>query len=118
MTPTTLGECISYWVDSLSNEQLESLRGLSEDDFYDRFHHFTVGMSMRNGWGLWDETSPLHMWFAERGIHHADDMSGIIFTSLYRAMNNQPIEFVKQVKYYRDYWKEQKIDPDTMKGIK
>ena len=116
--PSTLDECIAYWIDSLSNAQLESLRGLSEADFNDRFHHFTVGMSMRNGWKLWDELSPLHKWFAERGIYHADDMSGIIFTSLYRAMNSKPIGFSEQVKYYRDYWVENKIDPDTMEELK
>ena len=73
---------------------------------------------MRNNWALW-KGSELSRWFNEKGIHHPDDMSGIIFDSFWRHLNNQPLKLEEQIKYYQDYWKKadeeyksnQQVDP-------
>jgi hypothetical protein len=76
-------------------------------------HHFGLGLSLRNGKGLWNG-SMLKTYFRLNGIKHPDDMSGIILTTLHRKLNNQPIKFRKQKRYYKDYWKVAKIGRDTL----
>lgn len=68
------------------------------------FYHFGFGRWMRNNWGLWSG-SKLKDWFVERGLHHADDMSGVILVSFWRHLNNKPIDLEGQIKHYQDYWK-------------
>lgn len=75
--------------------------------------HFSVGMHMRNTWGLW-HNSVLAQWFKRRGIYHADDMSGIILDSFWRTINNKPVDLAGQVAYYREFWKKQGHDPDNL----
>ncbi|TMU50997.1 hypothetical protein FGG15_17390 [Flagellimonas algicola] len=66
--------------------------------------HFSTGMSIRNNWKLWAGTSKIAKYFMDLGIHHPDDMSGIILTSLHRKLNQKEIELDKQIKYYQDFW--------------
>jgi hypothetical protein len=66
--------------------------------------HFGHGMRLRNELGLWGKNE-LTEWFNSIGITHADDMSGIIYTSLHRKLNGKPIDLEGQVKFYQDYWK-------------
>ena len=65
-------------------------------------------MSIRNGWKLWAGTSKISKFFRDLGVHHPDDMSSIILTSLHRKLNKKPIQLEEQVRYYRDYWAELK----------
>jgi len=67
-------------------------------------YHLTIGMQLRNRWGLWSG-SRLAQWFNTIGIYHADDMSGIILTSFWRHLNEVPINLDGQVQFYLDYWK-------------
>jgi hypothetical protein len=76
-------------------------------------HHFGLGLGLRNGKGLWSG-SMLRTYFRLNGINHPDDMSGIILTTLHRKLNNEPINFREQKKYYKDYWKVAKIGRDTL----
>jgi hypothetical protein len=69
--------------------------------------HHSLGRSLRNGWKLW-HNSVLAQWFNTIGIYHADDMSGIIITSYWRAVNGVPIELGQQAQYYKDYWAKEK----------
>ncbi len=78
-----------------------------EDDMI--LYHFGVGQWMRNEWGLW-RGSRLSRYFNQLGIRHADDMSGIILTSYWRKLHEKPIDLEGQVRYYRDYWKEQGLN--------
>ncbi len=89
----------------LSIELVEEMKNGTEREMI-RYHR-TLGMWMRNNWGLW-KGSRLSSYFNKMGIHHPDDMSGIIFTSFWRHLNGRPIELKKQVKYYQDYWKKVK----------
>lgn len=89
----------------------------NEDGFIGQLHMF-LGMSLRNGWYLWwskkgaaeydgwpAEKPALIQAFNDIGIHHADDMSGIILTSLYRTYFNLELDLPGQASYYIDYWK-------------
>jgi hypothetical protein len=70
-------------------------------------YHFGLGMWMRNNWGLWGG-SRLSEYFNGIGIHHPDDMSGIILDSYWRKLHGKPIDLEGQVKYYEEYWRRQK----------
>lgn len=76
-------------------------------------HHFGLGLGLRNGKGLWSG-SMLRTYFRLNGIKHPDDMSGIILTTLHRKLNNEPINFREQKKYYKEYWRVAKIGRDTL----
>lgn len=67
--------------------------------------HMTLGMKIRNGWEMWDPESPLSREFGAIGVHHADDMTGIIFTTAHRILNKRPVDLAGQVRRYQDYWK-------------
>lgn len=41
-------------------------------------------------------------------------MSGIILTSYWRHLHNQPIDLETQVSFYVDYWEDRRV-PDTLK---
>lgn len=72
--------------------------------------HLGLGMSIRNEWGLWSD-STLSKWFNERGIFHPDDMSGIILDSLVATLKGEPINLEEQIKEYQDYWAKMKNNP-------
>ena len=66
-------------------------------------YHFSLGMWMRNNWGLW-QGSKLSKWFNERGIFHPDDMSAIILDSYWHHLCGLPINFEEQAEVYKQYW--------------
>lgn len=80
--------------------------------------HHTFGRHIRNDWGLWDRTAPLHQWFVSKGIGHADDMSGIILRSLERRLRYQDIRLDEQIEYYRNFWLATGVDPVTQERIR
>lgn len=112
--PTTLAETYPAMAKTLGPEKIEQIHRGTEDDI-SRLH-FGFGMWMRNNWHLWS-VGPLVDWFKRHGIHHADDMSGIILTSFYRQLHGKPIQLEEQVEKYRAHWKRAGLDPDTMKKV-
>lgn len=112
--PESLEQTFPVLTKLLKPEGVEKFRAGTEDDAGS--YHFGLGMWMRNNWGLWGG-GKLKEWFISHGIQHADDMSGIILTSYWRHLNNVPIELDAQIAYYRDYWRDKNIDPDTMKEL-
>lgn len=104
MIPTNLEECFVALKEKLIAKDLAFLK--ENEDAPVRLHH-TLGRYLRNTWGLWgEETSKLKSYFHDLGIHHPDDMSGIILTSFHRHLNDKPLEIEAQVKRYQDYWKQ------------
>ncbi len=95
-------------------ECLSELNRLWDSAFVDKFkrteeselakYHFTLGIWLRNNWGLW-KGDTLARWFNSIGIVHPDDMSGIIIQSYWRELNSKPIDLDVQVQYYQDFWK-------------
>jgi len=101
--PRNLDDAFNELDKILKPEEVEKMKAGAEDDMSQ--YHFGLGMSLRNSWGLWKH-SRLAKWFNDIGIHHPDDMSGVILTSYWRHLNGKPLEIQKQVKYYQDYWKD------------
>lgn len=79
--------------------------------------HDSVGRGLRNELGLWtrdDKQPDIAKYFNSIGIYHADDMSGIILTSLHRILNKKDIKLDEQVTHYRKYWED--VDPKINEG--
>lgn len=104
-------DSVLEWIKN-NNVDIDDWVKLDEDHAVYDYHH-TTGRFLRNELSLW-EKSPLRDWFNSNGIYHADDMSGIILTSLHRQLNDKPIQLEDQIQYYRDYWKE--VDPKVNEG--
>lgn len=51
-------------------------------------YHLSVGMWIRNNWGLW-QGSRLQDYFTSRGVFHPDDMSSIILNSYWQWLQSQ-----------------------------
>ena len=106
MKPKNLEEAIDFLVNDCPPEQLHELEkwtAMEESDAVCGVH-LTGAMNLRNHLNLWHDND-LTKWFNSIGIVHADDMSGIIFTSAHRRLNEKEIELDKQVKKYQDHWK-------------
>lgn len=109
--PKDLKDCFKELKAMLAPELIEEMRSGTEDDMIE--YHHGLGTWLRNNWGLWAD-SQLKKYFNGIGVHHPDDMSGIILTSFWRHLNNRPIQLEEQTKYYQEYWKNIK----TQKGGK
>jgi len=108
--PSDLDDAIECLEDLLSEEDMDYVRTCEESDM--SVFHFNVGMAIRNRWGLWGK-SRLAQWFNGIGIYHPDDMSGIIFHSLWRKVHSKPENLEGQVKHYQDYWAKTNRDPSS-----
>jgi hypothetical protein len=105
LIPSTLSHAVSSLINTLSVDDLSKITNGSEDELAQLHHGFGTGL--RNSWGLWSN-SVLAKWFNQKGIYHADDMSGIIITSLYRELNDLPWKLKEQIEYYQVYWEQEK----------
>ena len=99
--PRDLNDCFVELKRILKPGDIRKIKNGTEDDIIQ--YHFSLEMWMRNNWGLWSG-SRLKDYFNDLGIHHPDDMSGIILTSFWRHLNSKPIGLDAQVKYYKEYW--------------
>lgn len=99
--PENLDDCFKELKKIISPALIEEMKTGKEADMA-KYHH-SLGVWIRNNWGLWSN-SRLKKYFNGLGIHHPDDMSGIILASFWRSLNNKPIQLKEQIKYYRDYW--------------
>lgn len=117
--PRNLQEALDRLEKTLPSETLEKIRKCSEPEMID--YHFGLGMWMRNNWGLWSN-GPLYDYFRKLGLHHPDDMSGVILTSLWRQLHKQPLRVEDQVAEYQAYWRyatppDPKSNPQCASGI-
>jgi hypothetical protein len=99
--PADLDGCFKELDKMLNPQLIREMKSGTEEDMY--VCHFGLGKWMRNHWGLWSD-SVLAEYFNTIGISHPDDMSGIILTSYYRYLHNEPINLNEQVQYYKNYW--------------
>jgi hypothetical protein len=100
--PNNLEECLDVLKKELLVRDLANINEIPEGDMC-KYHH-NLGKNLRNEWGLW-KGSPLATYFNELGIHHADDMSGIILDSFWRRMHGKDIDLQKRVEYCKEYWR-------------
>ena len=104
--PKDLEDCFVQLNNMYADSTIEVIKAMSENEFSGRYH-FSLGMWMRNNWGLWGG-SRLSKFFNNMEIFHSDDMSGIIMTSYHRKLTNTPLEVEKQVAKYIAFWKRKK----------
>jgi hypothetical protein len=107
-TPNNLQEAVEVLKEELPKNDLEYIQNFKNADETCRLHH-SLGMWIRNNWGLWKEDSELHKYFKELQLFHADDMSGIILECLWKDLNNVPYKVEEQIKMYLDYWENKKV---------
>ncbi len=95
----------------LSNHAKELLRKgqseLTEDEnnsYSFSLGHFGLGLWMRNNWELW-KGGELSKYFNELGIHHPDDMTGIILRSYIAKLRGEEYSIEKDIEHYQAYWK-------------
>ena len=91
--PKNIAECFTELDKMLSEDDRSEMRGVKSRDDMIRYH-LTLGMSLRNSWGLW-ANSRLAAYFIDRGVKHPDDMSGLILRYYYDWLNGR-----------KDAWKE------------
>jgi len=101
--PTTLDEAVAILVDALSEEEKKEIRS-SVTATSTAYDHMSVGMEIRNAWGLWYNKTPLSKWFTTIDINHGDDRSGIIIETAYRTILGQPIDLEGQIQKYKNHW--------------
>ncbi len=105
-TPSDLQEAIEFLINE-NIESIEDLKAMSESDFTTMYHN-TIGRTLRNEWKLWSRSivdkPVLVKYFNELGIYHADDMSGIILTSMHRSLRHIDIDLDKQVEEYKQFY--------------
>jgi len=114
--PADLESAVSFLTDTLlSDKDKSAILEITEDQFVGRAHHI-LGQALRNDWYLWwnkdhafdmwpKEKPPIVKFFNSIGIHHADDMSGIIMVSTYRKLAGLDRKLDEQVQHYVEYWK-------------
>ncbi len=86
----------------LPEEVIAKMRKNAHEDM--ALYHFGLGMWMRNNWGLW-KGSRLSKYFNELGVHHPDDMSGIILDTFWCYLNDEPQNLQKRISEIQEYWK-------------
>jgi hypothetical protein len=106
--PATLTEALDRLEQTLPPETIQRMRDGSEADMCE--YHFSVGLWMRNYWGLWAEGPP-YRHLAGLGLIHPDDMSGVILRSFRRRLHGEPLRVEDEAARYQEYWRVAR-DPD------
>ena len=86
----------------LKPADIEKMKNGTEIDM--SLYHLDLGMWLRNNWKLW-EGSRLSKYFNNMGVHHPDDMSGIILRTFWCKLNNQPFRLQERIAYFQEFWK-------------
>jgi len=76
-TPETVTEAVDQLMIILTDDQKAEIAALREGELFDL--HFTLGMAIRNAFGLHDLDSKL---LADCGTKHPDDGAGVIVKKL------------------------------------
>jgi len=88
--PTDLPDCIRQLDSMLSPEDKAYIQS-------GRSVHFSLGMWMRNNWGLW-RGSRLQTYFTDNGIHHPDDMSGVILDCYVKHLRGEKVKYKRMLR--------------------
>jgi len=80
--PKTVDEAVNRLINVLDDEHKQFIATMREDDLIDL--HFSLGIEIRNAFGLHDQGSPL---LKSLGLFvHPDDASGVIITKLWERL--------------------------------
>jgi len=91
---------------------------ISPDTVSHPMFHFTGGMAVRNGLGLWDRESKLHQHMLKRfGLCHADDTGMLITNAAHARKNGENYDPWPDVDRCCDHWERAGYDPRTMEKV-
>lgn len=108
--PNTLSECFEQLNKIIAEaEDADWFRTAIEAEAIAQSHH-GLGGWIRNNWGFWKKEGKLYEFLSQLGLHHPDDMSGVILTSYHRHLNKKEIDLDGQIKDYIEFWKGRKND--------
>lgn len=114
--PINLEECLNILKSQLIEEDIKVLKDTTSLKSFTASTHFGYGMFLRNNWSLWDKKSVLVKWFKkELGIDHADDISNLILTALYKDIRGEPRNDKAVANSCIKYWK--KMEDFEKRGI-
>jgi hypothetical protein len=101
--PTDLDDAHRELEKMLSAQEFEHIKAMTNEDGMIEYH-MSLGMGLRNQWGLWRD-SRLARYFNQLGVHHPDDMSGIILETFWCKLHSLPFRLDERVRYYQAYWR-------------
>jgi hypothetical protein len=94
--PKDLQDCFAQLDKMLSQKDKTIIKKLENKQETIEFHH-SLGMTLRNSWGLWGG-SRLQKYFLDKKINHPDDMSALILEYYYEWLNNKNSGWQKWAK--------------------
>jgi hypothetical protein len=109
--PRDLEDAHAELIKMLPADELQQIRNMKAEREMIGYH-MSLGMDLRNDWGLW-KGSRLSRRFNLMGIWHPDDMSAIILFTFWCKLHDQPYRLQDRVAHYHAYWKSQKKMNDT-----
>jgi len=84
--PRTVEEAVNRLIQEMSEEDRETLKNTPEKDLI--MYHFSLGMWVRNEFGLWQGNEELLKSCATKEpFIHPDDASSIIIEELWKKLN-------------------------------
>lgn len=101
--PTTLAEAHTKLERLLPKEELAKIDAMKTEDEMIKYH-FSLGMSLRNSWGLWGD-SPIAKHMRSLGFTHPDDMSSVILKTFWCKRHGEDFRIKERVAYYKEYWR-------------
>jgi hypothetical protein len=102
--PTNLDDAHRELAQMLPANELEHIQAMTNEVGMIGEYHMSLGLGLRNQWGLW-RGSRLARYFNELGIHHPDDMSGLILETFWCKLHNQPFRLDEHVRACQEYWR-------------
>ena len=75
-------------------------------------YHHSLGMVIRNAWGLWDSETAISKHLESLGVHHGDDRSAAIFRALCHRVNGTLFDLPAYLELCRAHWAEFGLDID------
>ena len=99
--PGSLEEAVTFLDQELSEADKERIREYEGDEYVGALH-MGLGMWLRNNLGLWWDC-PLTNYFNNRGVAHADNMSGAIIDAYWRHLRNEKYDINSIIQCYSDW---------------
>lgn len=100
---TPLDEAHSRLEKELDEKTLREIDSLESKDDMILYHH-SIGMYIRNNYGLWSADSELFSYLRGLGLRHPDDMSSVILESFWCKRHGVEYDLSGEVKKYKEYW--------------
>jgi hypothetical protein len=100
--PKTIEEAMKFLHETDLAQQMRGCRSMHD---MPGLHH-TVGMSLRNQWGLWHGSELAKYFVQVMGLTHADDMSGLLLEKLFAEVHGKPFIAGKLAFKYQSHWRQ------------